>query len=203
MSVNMAMIAGSGAALAISEASVWIIVAAVAAVVAYMVVLFNRLVRSRNLVMEGWSGIDVQLTRRHSLVPNLVETVKGYSRHERQVLEEVASLRTKAHSRGDLKDRQDHENVLTDQIKTLFALAERYPDLKANQSFLDLQKQLAEIEDQIQMARRYYNGAVRGYNIRVESFPSNVAAWMFDFAREEFFEIETATHRQAPKVEMK
>jgi len=168
----------------------------------WIVVAFNRLVRARNLLREGWSGVDVQLKRRHSLVPNLLECVKGYSRHEQAVLERVAALRSQAAADETLARRRTDENALTDQLRGLFALAEAYPDLKASRSFLDLQTQLADIEDQIQMARRYYNGAARNYNILVESFPGNLVARAFGFARAEFFEIETATHRDAPKVEV-
>jgi len=180
----------------------WIAAAAAVVLAAWVTFCFNRLVRYRNLVREGWSGIDVQLTRRWNLIPSLVETVKGYSRHEHQVLEEVAALRTQGRPPRDLKERQTRENALTDGLKGLFALVEQYPQLKANENFLGLQQQLGEIEDQIQMARRYYNGAVREYNIRVESFPSNLIAGAFGFGREEFFEVETATQRQAPQVEM-
>jgi LemA protein len=163
---------------------------------------FNRLVRERNLMREGWSGIDVQLKRRRNLVPNLVETVKAYGRHERELLTGVAEIRADGAGAEGVKEMEGRENVLTDQLKHLFALAEAYPDLKADRNYLTLQKQLADIEDQIQMARRYYNGAVRNYNIRVESFPSNLVARLFGFRLAEFFEIETATERAAPKVEM-
>ena len=178
--------------------------AAVAAVglLVWLVVAFNRLVRERNLVAEGWSGIDVQLKRRHNLIPALVEVVKGYSRHERKLLTDIAELRSRSLSAERLKDREESENALTDQLKGLFALAEAYPQLKADRQFLRLAEQLSAIEDQLQMARRYYNGAVRNYNIRVESFPSNLVAGLFGFKRAEFFQIETATERAAPKVEV-
>jgi len=181
-------------------ATVAIVIAAGLAL--WVALAFNRLVRQRNLLAEGWSGIDVQLKRRHNLIPALVETVTGYARHERTALAEITALRTRRRDGQALKDTQDTENALTDQLKGLFALAESYPDLKASRNFVNLSEQLGEIEDQIQMARRYYNGAVRNYNVRVESFPSNLVAGLFGFRRQEFFEIATATERAAPKVEM-
>ena len=177
-----------------------------AALALWTVVAFNRLVRCRNLVREGWSGIDVQLKRRHTLVPSLVETVKGYGRHEREVLEAVTAVRAGQSDSGGEGEapaaRAGRENALTDQLKALFALSESYPELKADRNYRRLMEQLSEIEDQIQYARRYYNGAVRDYNISVESFPSNVVAKMFTFPLAEFFQIATATERAAPKVEM-
>ncbi|GAG01072.1 unnamed protein product, partial [marine sediment metagenome] len=145
--------------------------------------------------------IDVQLKRRHNLIPSLVETVKGYAGHEKGVLEDVTRLRD---FRGDDRtaEKADRENALTDGLKRLFAVAEAYPDLKANRSFLDLQSQLSDIEDQLQMARRYYNGTVRNFNILVESFPSNWVARLWGFRREDFFQIVTTSEREAPKVEM-
>ena len=164
---------------------------------------FNRLVRVRYLVREGWSGVDVQLKRRQDLVPNIVETVKGYAGHERALLEKVTELRAgPPPDAEDLGPTQDRENALTDQLKRLFALAEAYPEIKADSSYLRLQGLLEEIEDQIQMARRYYNGAVREYNIRAESFPGNLVARLTGFRPAEFFQIETATARSAPMVEM-
>lgn len=168
----------------------------------WVVFAYNRLVRHANLVREAWSGIDVQLKRRHNLIPNLVEVVKGYTRFERDVLGEIAALRSRAIEDRPIKDRQDNENALSDSLKTIIALAEDYPQLVANHSYLDLQNQLCEIEDRLQMARRYYNGTVRDYNIRVESFPSNLVAGACGFKVADFFEIEIATQRQAPKVEM-
>ena len=176
-------------------------VAALLAVV-WFVWTYNRIVRGRNLVAEGWSGIDVQLKRRHNLIPALVETVKGYAKLEKSILENVASLRAEGLDATDLKTREQGENAVTDGLKRLFAVAEAYPDLKASRSFLDLQEHLADIEDQIQMARRYYNGAVREYNIRIESFPSNIVAGLTRSDRAEFFQVESALEREAPKVEV-
>jgi len=164
---------------------------------------FNRLVRAKNLMREGWSGVDVQLKRRQDLVPSIVEVVKGYARHERGLLERVTELRAgPPPDAGDLSRTQDHQNALTDQLKRMFALAEAYPEIKADSSYLRLQGLLAEIEDQIQMARRYYNGAVREYNIRAESFPGNLVARVAGFRPAAFFQIETATICAAPAVEV-
>jgi len=175
-------------------------VAAAMLLVGWVIYAFNRLVRDRNLLREGWSGIDVQLNRRANLVPSLVEVVRGYARHESSTLQRVTELRAASQSAGRSGERAHSENALADQLRHLLALAESYPDLKANNSFLTLQEQLAEIEDQLQLARRYYNGATRNYNIRVESFPGNLVAKALGFGREEFFELESATQRTAPQV---
>lgn len=181
---------------------VWSTVVLIAAGLAlWAAIAFNRLVKQRNLLREAWSGMDVQLRRRHDLVPNLVECVKGYSDYEKSLLERVTELRALP-AEGGRKQTETGENALTDQIKRLFAVVERYPEIKANRNFLDLQDQLAEIEDQLQMARRYYNGAMRNHNTLVESFPSNMVARLFGFAREEFFQIVTTSEREAPKVDL-
>ena len=178
----------------------WIILGIAVVAVFYVVGIYNGLVQGRMQVREGWSGIDVQLKRRHDLIPNLVETVKGYMGHEKGVLEEVARLRSQATGATALKERAALENNITRAIGAIFAIVENYPDLKANQSFLDLQKSLSGVEEEIQLARRYYNGTVRDYNIQVQSFPSNLIANAFHFETQEFFEIETASERQAPAV---
>jgi LemA protein len=165
-----------------------------------LVVLYNRLVRLRNMVREGWSGIDVQLKRRANLIPNLVETVKGYMGHERGLLEKVTGLRSRSMQAGSLGEKQLAENALTGGLARLFAVAEAYPELKANQNFKDLQQQLSDIEDQIQLARRYYNGTVRNLNIAIESFPGNLVAGWFAFQTAEFFELEAPGDRAVPKV---
>jgi LemA protein len=167
------------------------------------VVIFNRLVRARNLVREAWSGIDVQLKRRHDLVPGLAEAVRGYARHERGVLEDVAELRGRCARAGDVRARGEAEKDLSRGIKTLFAVAENYPGLRAGRNFLALQRSLSEAEDRIQLARRYYNGTARDYNIRVESFPGLLAARLFHFRPADFFEIEYATERRAPGVDLR
>ena len=178
----------------------WIFLGIVVLVALWAIAIFNRLVKNRNLVLEGWSGIDVQLKRRYDLIPNLVETVKGYAGHEKEVLAKVVELRNSAAKAQTAGEKAPIENMLTQTLRQLFALAEAYPDLKANQNFLDLQGQLSEIEEQIQFARRYYNGTARDMNILVQSFPSNVVARSFGFTEAEYFEIELTTEREAPKV---
>jgi LemA protein len=162
--------------------------------------IYNRLVRQRNRVSEAWAGIDVQLQKRHELVPNLVETVRGYSRHESGVLEKVTRLR--GANPGPSSELAEGESSLSRSIGRLFALAEDYPDLKASENFGQLHASLVEIEDQLQFARRYYNGTVRDNNTLVESFPSNLVAGWFRFRGAEFFEIELASHREAPGVQL-
>ena len=177
-----------------------IILSALAAVALFAVVLYNRLVRARNLVEEGWSGIDVQLKRRSNLIPNLIETVKGYARHESKVLQELTEARTQVGKASSLKETGAAENLLTAAIGRLFAVAEDYPDLKADANFRELQEQLAETEDLIEKARRYYNGAVRHLNTLIEVFPSNLIAKQFRFQRAEYFEIQDPHHRALPVV---
>jgi LemA protein len=170
------------------------------AVVAYGIAIYNRLIKNKNHVDEGWSGIEAQLKRRSNLIPNLVETVKGYATHEREALEAVTSLRTQAMSISDIGERGQKEGELTAALGRLFAVAEAYPDLKANENFIGLQDDLSETEDQIRLARRYYNGTVRDMNILVESFPSNIVANNFNFSKAKFFEIENTEEREVPKV---
>lgn len=173
------------------------------AVLAIWVILsFNRLVRFRNLMKEAWSGIDVQLRRRANLVPNLVSLVKTYSDYEKTVLKEVTELRSKLNSAQSLTDRQEKENALTDGLSRLMGVVENYPDLKAQSSYSDLHRQLTEIEEQIQMARRYYNGSVRELNTRIESFPSNFVAGLFGFKIQPFFEVERVSDRKPPEVNL-
>jgi LemA protein len=164
------------------------------------VVIYNKLVTNKNMVAEGWSGIDVQLKRRNDLIPNLIETVKGYMGHERGVLEQVTELRAKSLQAAGVGDKARAEGALGAALANLFAVAENYPDLKASQNFIELQKSLADIEDQIQLARRYYNGAARNFNILIQSFPSNLVANTFRFTPVEYFEIEEAAERAVPKV---
>jgi LemA protein len=163
--------------------------------------LYNGLVRKRNLVREGWSGIDVQLKRRYDLVPNLLNTVKGYGKHEKELFEKVASARNEAIRAQDVPTQGRAENDLTRGIRSLFAVAENYPDLKASQNYLELQKNLAAVEDEIQLARRYYNGAVRDLNTSIQSFPAVMFARALGFKEAEFFEIEFATERKTPEVQ--
>ena len=162
-----------------------------------VIAIYNKFIRLRNTVKSSWSDIDVQLKKRYDLVPNLVETVKGYAAHEKHVFEKVTEARSKAIHASSPADKAKAENMLTETLKSLFAVAEAYPELKANTNFLQLQSQLKELEDNIEYARRYYNAIVRDYNIMIESIPSNIVASMFRFEREEFFELE------APEVERK
>jgi LemA protein len=180
----------------------WIILIVVATVAVYAVVLFNRLVRTRQMANEAWSGIDVQLRRRSDLVPNLVDVVKGYATHERSVLDEVTKLRGEARAlpEGDVAARAQAEGALSLALGRLFALAENYPDLKASGNFLDLQQQLSALENDLQMARRYYNGTVRNLNTLVQSVPSNLIANIFGFAERDYFEISDAAERAVPRV---
>jgi LemA protein len=178
----------------------WILATVVAVVILYVVIIFNRLVRQRNVVREGWSGIDVQLKRRTDLVPNLVETVKAYAKHERSLFEEITSRRAASVAAHDVGGKASAEQALSGSLGKLMAVAEAYPELKANQNFLELQSQLSEIEDHIQMARRYYNGAVRNLNISIQSFPDVIVARMLGFREEPFFELESRAEAAAPQV---
>ncbi|MDO1581221.1 LemA family protein [Rhizobium oryzicola] len=170
--------------------------------VLYLIMVYNGLVRARQMAEEAWSGIDVQLKRRADLIPNLLETVKGYAAHEKTVLEEVVALRNKAQSvpSGDVEGRAVAEGLLGQALGRVMAIAEAYPDLKANQNFADLQRSLETIEGEIQMSRRYYNGAARDLNVRVESFPSNLVAGQFGFSKKPYFEITNEADRAVPTV---
>ena len=175
------------------------------AVVFFGVTLYNRLVKRRNHVEDGWSGIDVQLKRRYDLIPNIVNVVKKYAEHEQDTLEQVIKLRNAAQgpkspgSQTPAQQSQD-EQKLSQALSGLMIQVEAYPDLKANTNFLDLQNQLQKIEDDIQYARRYYNGAVREYNTTVQSFPANIIANKYDFREAEFFELENPKHAENPEV---
>lgn len=173
------------------------------AIGAYAIVIYNGLVKARQMVREAWSGIDVQLKRRADLIPNLIETVKGYASHEKEALAEVTEMRTRAQGvpSNDVAGRAVAEGMLSQALGKLFAVAEAYPDLKANENFRDLQQSLDKMETEIQMARRYYNGAARDLNVRVESFPSNFVANTFKFEQADYFEIENDADRAVPKVD--
>lgn len=179
----------------------YIIAGVLLAILIYIVIAYNKLVRLRNLVREAWSSVDVQLKRRYDLIPNLVEAVKGYAGFEKNVLEEITSLRSSAESAETVMKQAEAENRISGGLKRFFALAENYPDLKASTSYSKLMEGLVDAEEQIQYARRYYNGTVRNYNTAVESFPDMVIANLFNFKQREFFEIELSTERAAPKVE--
>jgi LemA protein len=167
----------------------------------FVVSLYNALIRARNEVKNAWSSIDVQLKRRHDLIPNLIETVKGYAVHERGTLDAVVQARQQAVSfSGNVEERAQLENALTQTLRYLFALAEAYPDLKANQNFLALQEELAGTENKIGFSRQYYNDAAMRFKNRVEVFPSNILAGMFGFEAEPFFQMEEPAERAVPKV---
>ncbi|MCB1448231.1 MAG: LemA family protein [Rhizobiaceae bacterium] len=180
----------------------YIIVLVAAAIALFGVVLYNSLVKSRQMAEEAWSGIDVQLKRRADLIPNLIETVKGYAAHEKTTLQEVIELRNRAQAipAGDVATRGAAENLLGQALGRVMAIAEAYPDLKANANFLEMQRALDGIEGEIQMARRYYNGSARELNIKVESFPSNLVAGPFGFAKKDYFEITNEADRALPQV---
>ena len=170
--------------------------------IVWIIAMYNALVRLRQHCRESWAQIDTELKRRYNLIPNLVATVKGYAAHEKQALSAVTEARTRAvASTGSPGSQAKDENALIGTLRSIFALAERYPDLKASDNFLKLQAELANTEDRIQGARRFYNGNVRDLNTRIEVFPSNLIASTFRFEPEEFFEIEDAGVRRAPKVE--
>lgn len=178
----------------------WIFMMLFAGLFASAIWTYNQLVKHRNRVDEAWSGIDVQLKRRHDLVPNLATAVQAYAGHEKRVLEELTHTRTETQRAIGVQSMQAAESKLSGAMVHAFGLAESYPDLKAAQNFIDLHQRLIEIEDTLQLARRYYNGAVRDNNIYVESFPSNVVARLLGFKSVEFFEIELATERLAPSL---
>ena len=182
--------------------STLIILIIVVAVAGYVMVTYNALVRVRQMVQEAWSGIDVQLKRRADLIPNLVETVKGYAGHEKETLERVTEMRSRAQAvpAGDVAGRAAAEGMLSQALGRLMAVAEAYPDLKANENFRDLQGTLETLESEIQMARRYYNGSARELNVKVESFPSNLIANQFGFAKADYFELENEADRKTPEV---
>jgi len=178
-----------------------VIILAVAAVIALWAIgVYNGLVRFRNMKDEGWSGIDVQLKRRHDLVGNLVNTVKGYMTHEKSTLEELAKARSAAQNASGVAQSAQAEGLLSQAVGRLFAVMENYPELRASENVTQLQNTLTTLEDEIQMARRYYNGAVRDFNTRIEVFPACLVARQFGFTRADFFELESAAEREAPKV---
>ena len=179
---------------------VWIGLGVLAVLVVFVIAVYNKLIVLRTRVEEGWADIETQLKRRYNLIPNLVNTVKGYATHEKELFENVTKARTAAMGATGVADKAASENMLAGTLKSLFAVSENYPDLKANQNFLELQKELTDTEDKIQYARRFYNGIVRDLNIKVQSFPSVIIANMFGFKKADMFEIEDAAERAVPKV---
>jgi LemA protein len=180
---------------------VWIVLGVVVLLLLYVVFTYNGLVRLRNRVEAAWAQIDVQLKRRYDLIPNLVETVKGYAAHERQTLEAVTAARTASMNAQGPAQQAQAENMLTGALKSLFAVAEAYPELKANQNFLQLQEELTGTEGRISYARQFYNDTVQRLNTKIQSFPANVLAGMFGFKEREYFEIEDLATREASKVQ--
>jgi len=177
-----------------------IVIVIVIAIVLWLILTFNGLVRRRYRVREAWSDINVQLKRRYDLIPNLVETVKGYMTHERVVFEKVTEARTKALGAQGKSEKAGAENMLSNTLKTLFAVAENYPELKANANFLDLQRELADTENKIQASRRFYNTNVMDYNTKTETFPTNLIAGMLGFRKEEFFGLESEAEKKPIEV---
>lgn len=178
----------------------WIILGLIGVIIIWLIAVYNGLIKLRNRTDEAWADIDVQLKRRYNLIPNLVETVKGYARHERETFEKVTEARTRAIQAKTPEEHGKAENMLTGTLKTLFAVAENYPELKANQNFAKLQDELSDTENKIQAARRFYNGNVRDFNIKLQVFPTNLVAQTLGFKAKEFFEIEEAAEREPVKV---
>lgn len=179
-----------------------IILIVLGVLVLWFVFTYNRFIRLRNRSEEAWADIEVQLKRRYDLIPNLVNAVKGYATHESTAFEKVTEARSRAMQAGSVHDQVEAENMLTGALKSLFAIAEAYPDLKANTNFLELQRELSDTENKIQAARRFYNGNVRDFNTALETFPSNVVAGMFIFKKKEFFDIPDEGAESKP-VEVK
>jgi LemA protein len=182
------------------ETILWILLIIPVAIVLWAISVYNGLIKLKNRTDEAWSDIDVQLKRRYNLIPNLVETVKGYATHERELFEKVTKARSAAMNAGTIKEHGQTENMLSGALKSLFAVAENYPDLKASQNFMELQKELSDTENKIQAARRFYNGNVRDFNIKIQTFPNNVIAGALKFTDREFFEIEEEAAREPVAV---
>ncbi len=181
----------------------FILLIVVGVIALYVVLAYNGLVTLKNRVEEAWSDIEVQMKRRYDLIPNLVNTVKGYATHEQTAFEKVTEARSKAMSATGVADKGAAENMLAGALKSVFAIAEAYPDLKANQNFLELQRELSDTENKIQASRRFYNGNVRDLNTKIETFPANIVAGMFHFVKREFFELDEseAAAKNPVKVE--
>jgi len=179
----------------------YIVIGVLIVLVGWAIFTYNRLVALRNRAKEAWSDIDIQLKRRYNLIPNLVETVKGYASHERELFEKVTEARTRAMGAKTMDEHSKAENMLSSTLKSLFAVSENYPDLKASTNFLELQRELRDTEDKVQAARRFYNGNVRDLSIKIERFPEKIIASMFAFKKMDLFEIEEAAVREPVKVQ--
>jgi len=182
-------------------APVWIVVAVLAITALFIITIYNGLIRKRVRCREAWSQIDVQLKRRYDLIPNLIETVKGYAAHEKETLERVIQARNQAIAAGSVKEQADAENFLTGALRQLFALSESYPNLKANENFAQLQEELTATENKIAFSRQHYNDSAAVYNEARLKFPNNLVANLFNFKEQDYFELEEAEQREAPKVE--
>jgi len=180
--------------------TLWIMIGIIVVLFLWLIAIFNGLVKLKNRTNEAWSDIDVQLKRRYNLIPNLVNTVKGYAKHERELFEKVTQARTAAMGAQTVEEHGKAENMLAGALKSLFAVAENYPDLKANQNFLELQRELSDTENKIQAARRFFNGNVRDFNIKIQKFPNNLVAGMLGFSKRDFFELEEAAAREPVNV---
>lgn len=181
--------------------AVWIILGIIAILIIWFIAVYNKLIGLKNRTDEASSDIDVQTKRRYDLIPNLVETVKGYAKHEKEVFENVTKARAEAMSSKGMADQAAAENQITQALKSVFALAENYPELKANDNFARLQEDLKDTEDKIEASRRFYNGNVRDFNIAIEIFPSNMVANMFGYKRRELFEAKNAAEKEPVKVD--
>lgn len=178
----------------------WVILGLGVLLVFFIIGVYNGLIRLRNLTQEAWSDIDVQLKRRYNLIPNLVNTVKGYAAHEKEVFQKVTEARARAMGAKNPEEMAEAEQGLSGALKTLFAVAENYPELKANENFLKLQEDLTDTENKIEAARRFYNGNVRDYNTRQEVFPYSIIAKTFGFTKQQFFQTENEEEREVPEV---
>jgi len=183
------------------DGTVLILLAVIAVLAFWFIFIYNGLIRLKVRTDEAWSDIDVQLKRRYDLIPNLVNTVKGYASHESGVFEKVTEARSQAMNAGSAAEKGAAENALTGTLKTLFAVAENYPELKANTNFLELQRELSDTENKIQAARRFYNGNVRDLNTKIQVFPDSIVANMLSIKQREFFEIEEAAQKETPNVQ--
>lgn len=177
-----------------------LIISFVILLIIYFVYIYNTLIRLQNMVNEAWSGIDVQLQKRHDLIPNIVKVVQGYATHEENLFESITKLRAQGIEANNVKDQESAEVGLSKALGSLFVVVENYPELKANQNFLELQRNLSAVENDLQRARRYYNGSVRNYNILIEQFPSMFVAKASNHSQRDFFDIKNETEREAPQV---